>query len=216
MRSLPNLMLGATALATLAACAITDPLPSAPPAVRSPAATAEPVTLVHHVAFTAGEAVLAPGEAQRLQEFLATLPRLETGRPALLARTTAGRGDLASRRIGAVEGAARRSGFGDVAAEILPQGSGTVDAVEVVATTWTVRLPHCPDWSRDLTFDARNLPLSDLGCATATNLGLMVADPADLPAGRPLGPADGTREADAILRYRTDKVRPLDQDVLTQ
>lgn len=44
----------------------------------------------------------------------------------------------------------------------------------------------------------------------------MVADPADLPAGRPLGPADGTREADAILRYRTDKVRPLDQDVLTQ
>jgi type IV pilus biogenesis protein CpaD/CtpE len=37
----------------------------------------------------------------------------------------------------------------------------------------------------------------------------MVADPADLAEGRPLGPADGVREAEAVVRYRTDKVRPL-------
>ena len=53
------------------------------------------------------------------------------------------------------------------------------------------------------------MPLSNLGCANAVNLGLMIAEPADLTRGRPLGTADGIREAEAVVRYRTDKVKEL-------
>ena len=42
----------------------------------------------------------------------------------------------------------------------------------------------------------------------------MVADPADLQRGRPLGPADATREAEAIVRYRTDKVKELQDGLI--
>jgi type IV pilus biogenesis protein CpaD/CtpE len=42
----------------------------------------------------------------------------------------------------------------------------------------------------------------------------MVADPADLVTGAPTAPADATREAEAIVRYRTDKVRQLDPEAL--
>ena len=51
-----------------------------------------------------------------------------------------------------------------------------------------VVLPGCPDWSRDPGYDPRNLPLSNLGCANAFNLGLMVADPADLATTPPARP----------------------------
>ena len=50
-----------------------------------------------------------------------------------------------------------------------------------------VVLPGCPDWSRDPGYDPRNLPLSNLGCANAVNLGLMVADPGDLATRTPTG-----------------------------
>jgi hypothetical protein len=56
--------------------------------------------------------------------------------------------------------------------------------------------------------------LSNLGCANAYNLGLMVVDPADLAPRRALAPADGTREAEAVFRYRTDKVKQLEADII--
>ncbi len=44
----------------------------------------------------------------------------------------------------------------------------------------------------------------------------MIADPSDLAQGRTLGPADGTREAEAVVRYRTDKVKALQQGIARQ
>ena len=38
--------------------------------------------------------------------------------------------------------------------------------------------------------------------------------PADLGVGRALGPADSTREAEAIVRYRTDKVKGLQDGLI--
>ena len=63
------------------------------------------------------------------------------------------------------------------------RGAGRGDCVDR-----EVILPGCPDWSRDPGFDPRNLPLSNLGCANAYNLGLMVADPGDLAPRRPTSP----------------------------
>ena len=43
---------------------------------------------------------------------------------------------------------------------------------------------------------------SNFGCATETNLGLMVVDPGTLVRGQPMGPADGEAQAKSIKDYR--------------
>lgn len=88
--------------------------------------------------------------------------------------------------------------------------------VELVLERYLVTLPACPDWSRRSGLDFDNRPLSNLGCATTTNLGLMVADPKDLVRGRPLGPADGVQQAEGIVRYRTGKVVDLQEERVNQ
>jgi pilus assembly protein CpaD len=50
------------------------------------------------------------------------------------------------------------------------------------------------------------------GCSTAYNLGVMVADPADLERGRALEPADAERHSASVLRYRVGKEKPLQQE----
>ena len=85
---------------------------------------------------------------------------------------------------------------------VLASPADPANSLELEVNTFAVVLPACPDWSRDPAFDGRNLGLSNIGCANATNLGLMVADPGDLRQGRSFGPADGVREAEAVMRYR--------------
>ncbi len=46
---------------------------------------------------------------------------------------------------------------------------------------------------------------SGFGCANTYNLGVMIADPADLERGRTLDPADGERASLSIMRYRLDE-----------
>jgi pilus assembly protein CpaD len=70
-----------------------------------------------------------------------------------------------------------------------------------------VTLPPCPNWSQYPTSDFTNVKSSNYGCANATNLGLMVANPADLTAGRPLARADATPAVSGVTRYLTDKVK---------
>jgi pilus assembly protein CpaD len=80
----------------------------------------------------------------------------------------------------------------------------------IVATTrLAVTPPSCADWSKRSETNHDNLPPSNYGCATARNLGVMVADPADLTRGRDYGGQDGTQATGAIQRYRAGKVTPL-------
>ena len=50
---------------------------------------------------------------------------------------------------------------------------------------------------------------SGYGCSNAYNLGVMVADPADLERGRPLDPADAERAGLSVQRYRIGEEEPL-------
>ncbi len=74
---------------------------------------------------------------------------------------------------------------------------------------YAVTLPRCPNWSMNDAGDFTNAPTSNFGCATAVDLGLMVASPADLAGGRTLAAADGKPMAAAVDRYLDDKVTPL-------
>ena len=194
--------------AALSACSLTPP----PPTPALPQPTLTPAAYHHAVGFPGGSAELTPAEAASLRRFAASLPE---GR-GLAATLTAPAGTaghpldprLAQRRVAAVAGLLRQSGIAATAA-IAADRTAAGGGVEVTVRTEEVVLPGCPDWSRSAGYDPGNLPLSNLGCANALNLGLMVADPADLAGRRPLGPADGTHAAEAVVRYRTDKVTPL-------
>lgn len=225
------LLLAGCALASiqLGACAAMMPLPPSEPV---PSPRAERAELVHQVLFDTDQDRPTALEAARLDSFLAQLPahaRFRViGRADERASDTYNL-DLAARRARNVAElvrarAGRRAEVSTAAlgerAPLDPRPGEPAWArnrsVEVVATSYVVRLPECPDWSRDPAFDPRNLPLSNLGCANAVNLGLMLADPSDLAEPGPLGAADGTREAEAVVRYRTDKVKALQKGMEQQ
>ncbi|MGI9500330.1 MAG: CpaD family pilus assembly lipoprotein [Geminicoccaceae bacterium] len=84
--------------------------------------------------------------------------------------------------------------------------------VEIVLERYLVTPPACPDWSRRSGVDYANKPHTNFGCATETNLGLMIADPRDLVKGRTLGPADGVHQADGIVRYREGEQPELQEE----
>jgi pilus assembly protein CpaD len=69
--------------------------------------------------------------------------------------------------------------------------AATPGTLTVVARRYEIRLPDCPDWSDPIIGKWSNQAHSNFGCATATNLGLMVEDPHDLIEGRTLGAMDG-------------------------
>jgi len=81
-------------------------------------------------------------------------------------------------------------------------------AVSVIVSRYVVSLPGCPDWSGER-FTYNNVPTSNWGCASATNLGRMVARPEDLIHGRDPGSFDGEYGASSIDLYRKGLTRPL-------
>lgn len=77
------------------------------------------------------------------------------------------------------------------------------DVAMVQVVRYRLDMPACPDWSRAKIGDFHNRKTSNLGCATAANLGVHVADPRDLALGRVAGPADGERAVRSIRNYRS-------------
>ena len=64
-------------------------------------------------------------------------------------------------------------------------------------------LPECGQWQGASQPDYRNQPWPDFGCSVNRNLGLMIADPADLATPNRLGHGDAELAAKAISRYRS-------------
>ncbi len=81
--------------------------------------------------------------------------------------------------------------------------------VNLTVRRYLVTLPGCPDYTSRAgrTFD--NRPHSNWGCATATNLGLMVAEPRDIARGRGATPGDSEALVLGFQRYRAGEQRAL-------
>lgn len=73
--------------------------------------------------------------------------------------------------------------------------------------------PDCPDWRTSPITTFSNTQQGNFGCATVTNLGLMLENPRDLEQGASGGylPPHPDRSADAITRYRTELSGPKPQ-----
>lgn len=119
---------------------------------------------------------------------------------------------LASRRGDAVAAYLDRLGIRATVRAKPDPDPGPRDAVTVVIGRYVVIPPACPDWTKRADGDPGNTQSSNFGCATATNLGLMVADPADLLVGRRAPVSDGERAARAIDRYRRGEETPLEKE----
>ena len=148
-----------------------------------------------------------PGSAQLIAADAAQLNRLAaTGAIGPADRVTvasSGAPYLADQRVGSVTAVLLHYGI-MVGAERLSDVPPNHAIVEVSRTL--VTLPPCPNWSKRSSSDDANAPSSNFGCATETNLGLMVANPTDLASGRPAGGAAGEPAVSAMHRYLTDKV----------
>lgn len=165
----------------------------------------------HEVTFPPGESSLTFDQQRRLEAFLAGAA--PGGRDDLrIVVERSADSALDARRREALAAAIADAG---VEARILPAAPSApltlaaspaagaeTDIAMVQVVRYRMHLPPCPDWSRARIGDYYNRKTSNFGCATATNLGVHVADPRDLGVGRIPGPADGERAVLSIQTYR--------------
>jgi pilus assembly protein CpaD len=149
--------------------------------------------------FAPGSAALALPDAARLRQAAASGGIKQTDRVTIAA---AGTPYPAKERVAAVSALLLHYGIVPVSGAREAPPNHAIVAVERTLVT----LPPCPNWSRRPNSDFDNQASSNFGCATETNLGMMVANPSDLASGLPLGPAAGEPAAAAVNRYLNDKV----------
>jgi len=180
----------------LAACAAEYSKSEAPDTLRVDGAESR-----RELAFAAGSAYLSPGELRKLDGWVLS----GSIRPADRVEVAAGgRLGLAEQRAGAISRELLRYGIvtTTLALDTVPANHAIVSIGR-----YAVTLPTCPNWSQSLSYDFTNAFTSNYGCANTTNLGLMVASPADLVSGRTYTGTEAQPAAAAVQRYLTDRVK---------
>jgi len=170
-----------------------------------PQVVAAPVR--HAVRFAPGGGEIGGVESEALDLFLNRNAVTGGGRVWLAAATP---GALADRRLVAVRD--RLWALGIAAGTSQPPAGGGLGADEILVTAQTtvVLAPDCPGYNQPTSFDFERRPELVMGCANAANLGLMIANPADLVQGQALAPADALAATLAIQRYQAGQVTPLE------
>jgi pilus assembly protein CpaD len=180
----------------LAACAAEYSKSEAPAQLRVDSADSR-----REVAFTSGSAHLSPRELRKIDGWVLSGSIRPADRVEIAA---AGPPGLAEQRAAAISGELLRYG---VVATTLALDTVPANQAIVSIGRYAVTLPDCPNWSQPPNADFTNDYSSYYGCDDATNLGLMVASPADLVSGRPLHGAEAQVTVNAVQRYFTDRVK---------
>ena len=176
------------------------------PARKEPVASK--VTLTHAVRFAPEEDRLVAAERQRIDDFLA---RAEVGYGDRLVLVPPNDAGANGRRVQMVAAYLAMRQLSARVASPRPRAATPVEGeVDLVMERHVVTLPPCPDWRSPPGNTFNNTPHSNFGCATASNLGLMVADPGQLVEGHAYAPIDGTYGVLAIQRYQKGETRPLE------
>lgn len=166
------------------------------------------IAFEHSVRFEDASDGLGDAERKRLHRFLA---RHDAGYGDTLLIGAPGNpatdDDIlrAGRRETAVAAGIREIRGQGLPTGLLPDNASSANwdgSVKIVLGRYVVVPPKCPDWSKRADGDSANRVSSNFGCASATNLGLMVANPGDLVRGRTPGPADGSVGSRRYKAYR--------------
>jgi pilus assembly protein CpaD len=180
----------------------------------TPFPEAAQVPVRHAVRFPGPDTRLSDVEREALRIFLAR-NGVKRGSRVLVAGV--GPVALSDGRIASVRQALYEMGQTPIATT--PAASGVepkLDEVVVTAHVTTVINPTCPGYNAPIVFDFEHRPIISPGCAVATNLGLMIAEPSDLIAGRELAPADADQQNLAVQRYRVNEVTPISEETTSQ
>ena len=153
------------------------------------------------IAFAAGSAYLPAGEVRKINQWVLDGSIRPADRVQI---AVAGPPGLAERRAAAISSELLRYGIvaTTLALDALPANHAIVSIGR-----YAVTLPSCPNWSQSLRWEFTNAFTSNYGCANTTNLGLMVASPADLASGRPFTGIDGQPAVSAVNSYLTDRIK---------
>ena len=165
------------------------------------------IAMQHQVHFAPGAVAVTGAEAKALAGFLNGIAlaygdqvTIDAGPHAASVATDS----VAAKRLDAVRTALRHLQVrAQIAARPTVDGVLSRDTVIVTVGRYVVTGPKCPDRSKPEADDYTNNVDSNYGCATATNLGLMVANPGDLVHGTVAGPADGDFAARGVQLYRS-------------
>lgn len=176
----------------------------------APRAQVAQVPVNHEVRFAPADLQISDIEREALYLFLARTGVRPGDQVRLsVAVPTAADATRAGNRLASVRAELIRQG---IQPTILASGSSGPapgpDRVLVTATTLAVLPIDCPGYNAPIQFDYEHRPLLNPGCANAINLGLMVANPADLAQGQPMSPGDAEFGATAVQRYRAGAVYP--------
>jgi pilus assembly protein CpaD len=79
---------------------------------------------------------------------------------------------------------------------------GDPNTITLSYERYTAVVPACGDWSTRMDFNPNNTDYANFGCAQQHNLGVMVADPADLAGMRHPDPSDTANVERVIRVYR--------------
>jgi len=102
------------------------------------------------------------------------------------------------------------AGFDPARVKVRADVGGIAESeVNLTVRRYLVTLPGCPDFTSPAGNTFNNRPNSNWGCATQTNLGLMVAEPHDIVVGRGGTPGDAEAMVLATQRYRSGETTPL-------
>ncbi|MGE0258073.1 MAG: CpaD family pilus assembly lipoprotein [Alphaproteobacteria bacterium] len=195
------LAIAAVLIAGLAACV---PLPvDYTESEWSKTLRVEPAPAHLVVGFSPGSSRILSGDLARLRAATATGGIVPSDRVVVV---VAGPPRLAQARYDAVSAALLPYG---IVPSPAPGLGVPADAAVIRRERYLVALPSCPDWSKPAAgaSDFTNTLSSNFGCATAVNLGLTVAQPADLVEPRPVGLTDARPAVDAVNNYRLGKVQ---------
>ena len=168
------------------------------------------VALDHEVRFEPGRAVEVPGQGEALARFFRDVALRWGDQVTVDAGPLSGDAPhdaLTDERLRATLALLRRLNVTAARAR-RPTIAAALARHSVVVTLgrYLVITPRCPDRSKPEADDFANTPPSNFGCANVTDLGLMVANPADLLQGAPAGPADADFLARGVERYRSGQI----------
>lgn len=163
--------------------------------------TVSVVKLTHDVRFEADNAQMSDSERSRLERFISDID------PTY--------GDVVTIEIDSsdqahwdvVAGELKNLGLRINTAATNTGGKPAEGAARVVIARHIVNPPRCPDWRKPAYPDYKNTASSNFGCATATNLGAMIANPRDLVEGQEFSGPDAERASLAVRNYQQNKVK---------
>jgi pilus biogenesis lipoprotein CpaD len=156
------------------------------------------------VDFAPGSARLDPSQAYALRTMVARGGRAERDEFVIVSDGSSG---LEQSRANQVAHSLAQAGARWVSRSVEPSVARGPDQLVVVRSEYRLAGRNCPSYTPSGQWNPNESDMPGLGCADAYNMGQMLARPRDAAIGRPMGPADGQPNAEAVQRYREGRVR---------